>query len=170
MDLKGNQMNRFKNYKHHIYLFTNTQIFSFALALALALANALKRLCTWAIDRPRKNLILPPTTNRLEKLIVVVFQWTKRLSMKHKRKEQILISSCNNKHWTALERNEIIERAIGIYLEEKVKGMVAEPPSKRPCVELPEHVESENNVEGAYLDTDSESESESEESSSEEEL
>ncbi len=41
----------------------------------------------------------------------------KRLSMKHKRLEQILIISSNEKNWTVQERNEIIERALNIYLE-----------------------------------------------------
>ena len=65
---------------------------------------------------------------------------------------------------------EITGRAIDIYLEKRQKETVEEPPSKRPYVKLPEHVESDNNVEGAHLDTDNESESEIEKSSSEEEL
>ncbi len=91
----------------------------------------------------------------------------KRLSIKHKRMEQILIISSNDKNWTAQERNEIIERAVDIYLEKRRKTIVAEPPSKKSCVELTQS--SEIDDEGADFQTDTESETENE-SSSEEEL
>ena len=39
--------------------------------------------------------------------------------MKHKRMEQILIISRDDKNWTVQERNEIVERALIIYLEKK---------------------------------------------------
>ena len=48
-------------------------IIPFRFTRAIALANALVGLFTRAIDRPRKYVILPPTANRLEKLIIVVF-------------------------------------------------------------------------------------------------
>ena len=90
----------------------------------------------------------------------------KRLSMKHKRMEQILIISSNDKNWTIQERNEIIERAVDIYLQKRRKAIVAEPPSKKSCLEVTKS--SENNDEDDF-ETDSESETENE-SSSEEEL
>ncbi len=91
----------------------------------------------------------------------------KRLSIKQKRMEQTLIISSNDKNWTAQERNEIIERAVDIYLEKRRKTIVAEPPSKKSCVELTQS--SEIDDEGADFQTDTESETENE-SSSEEEL
>ena len=90
----------------------------------------------------------------------------KRLSMKHKRMEQILIISSNDKNWTIQERNEIIERAVDIYLQKRRKAIVAEPPSKKSCLQVTKS--SENNDEDDF-ETDSESETENE-SSSEEEL
>ena len=90
----------------------------------------------------------------------------KRLSMKHKRMEQILIISSTDKNWTIQERNEIIERAVDIYLQKRRKAIVAEPPSKKSCLEVTKS--SENNDEDDF-ETDSESETENE-SSSEEEL
>ena len=61
---------------------------------------------------------------------------------------------------------QIIERAVDIYLQKRRKAIVAEPPSKKSCLEVTKS--SENNDEDDF-ETDSESETENE-SSSEEEL
>ena len=56
----------------------------------------------------------------------------KRLSMKHGRMESILITGANDKNWSTKEREEIIERAVEIYLEKRRKRTVSslEPPKK----------------------------------------
>ena len=51
--------------------------------------------------------------------------------MKHKRMESILITGANDKNWTVKERDEIIERAVEIYLEKRRKiTLSTEPPRK----------------------------------------
>ena len=56
----------------------------------------------------------------------------RRLSMKHRRMESVLMISVNDKNWSQRERDDILERAVDIYLEKRRKTKMSEPPSKRP--------------------------------------
>ena len=53
----------------------------------------------------------------------------RRLLMKNRRMESILIIGANDKNWTVKERSEIFERALDIYLEKRRKTQF-EPPRK----------------------------------------
>ena len=41
------------------------------------------------------------------------------MTVSHKPEQQILIISDTDKIWTVMERNAIMKRAVGIFLEEK---------------------------------------------------
>ena len=58
----------------------------------------------------------------------------RRLSMKHNRIESVLLIAGNDKNWSAREREEIIERAVGIYLMKRRKTKTCEPPQKMRIV------------------------------------
>ena len=51
------------------------------------------------------------------------------LSMKHRRMESVLMISVNDKNWSQRERDDILERAVDIYLEKRRKTKMSEPPS-----------------------------------------
>eukprot|EP00112_Aurelia_sp_Birch-Aquarium-sp1_P011097 Seg2340.8 transcript_id=Seg2340.8/GoldUCD/mRNA.D3Y31 product="hypothetical protein" protein_id=Seg2340.8/GoldUCD/D3Y31 len=55
----------------------------------------------------------------------------RRLSMKHRRMESVLMISVNDKNWSQKERDDILERAVDVYMEKRRRKTVNGPPSKR---------------------------------------
>ena len=68
----------------------------------------------------------------------------RRLSVKHRRMESVLIISVNEKNWSQTECDDILERALDIYAERRRKIKVSEPPCK--SLRLNETSQEEDNV------------------------
>ena len=54
----------------------------------------------------------------------------KRLSLKHETIESLMKINLSDKIWTEKENNEILERAVDVYLSKRRGKKIAEPPKK----------------------------------------
>ena len=104
------------------------------------------------------------TVERAFSTLTSIFS-NRRLAMKHRRMESVMIISGNDENWSAVEREDIIKRAVEIYLAKRRKTKIASPPRKVFIIDADVHQENEQRrQEICAVDLDSCDESETEES------
>ena len=62
--------------------------------------------------------------------LLILLLSDKRLSLKHETIESLIKINLSDKIWTKNEKNEILERAVDVYLSKRGGKNIAEPPKK----------------------------------------